>query len=56
MFTNSSWSVKKGPMDVIFLNGSTEIELNLTIDPPMPNWQVIGDEPLRVSCQFELKF
>ena len=54
MFTNSSWSEKKDPIDVIFLNGSTEIELNLTIDPPMPNWRAIGEyELLRVSV---LKF
>ena len=44
-------------MDVAFLNDSTEIELNLSFDPPMPNWKAIPiSKPLRVSCQFELKF
>ena len=51
MDTNSSWSVEKDQMSVIFLNGSTEIELILTIDPSMlPYWKAVGQfEPLKVS-------
>lgn len=49
---NSSWLTENEQTSVIFLNGSTEIELSLTIDPSMQsNWQAIAPfEPLKVSC------
>ena len=51
---NSSWLPEYEPTRVTFLNDSTEIELNLTIDPSMQsNWQAIAPfEPLKVSRSF----
>ena len=51
---NSSWLIEYEPTSVEFLNGSTEIELSLTIDPSMQsNWLATAPfNPLKVSRSF----